>query len=113
MICTRKLVRSAIHISYKDFIEVGAEVIGVSSNDKKSHEGFAEKNQLSFKLLSDEDGQLRKLYGVRSTLGVVAGRRTFVIDKGGTVRMVFDSQMDAQKHVDKALKVLSDLKRPG
>lgn len=111
MICTKEAC--SFRDSYKDFVEAGAEVIGVSSNDKKSHEGFAGKNELPFKLLSDEHGQLRKLYGVPSTLGVVAGRRTFVIDTDGTVRMVFDSQMDAQKHVDKALKVLSDLKRPG
>jgi peroxiredoxin len=54
--------------------------------------------------------KLRKLYGVPSTLGVLAGRRTFVIDKSGIVRMVFDSQTRAQKHVDKALKVLASLK---
>ena len=95
--------------SYKAFTDAGAEVLGVSSDDQKSHEGFAEKQHLPFKLLSDPGAAVRKLYGVPSTIGVIPGRVTFVIDQGGIVRMTFNSQTDAEKHVTEALRVLKDL----
>jgi peroxiredoxin Q/BCP len=46
---------------------------------------------------------------VPSTLGLLPGRVTFVIDAGGTVRHVFNSQLDATRHVREALGALADL----
>ena len=43
------------------------------------------------------------------TLGLLPGRVTYVIDKNGTVRHVFNSQFNPKKHVDKALTVLKEL----
>jgi peroxiredoxin Q/BCP len=95
--------------SFTAFTDAGAEVFGVSSDSEKSHVGFAEKQHLPFKLLSDPGAKVRKLYGVPSTIGLIPGRVTFVIDKGGIVRLVFNSQLDAEKHVTEALKVIKDL----
>ena len=91
---------------YQDFQDAGAEVIGVSSDSSESHEKFATKYRLPFVLLSDRGGAVRKLYGVPSTLGVLPGRVTYVIDREGTVRHVFNSQFQAAQHVDAALKAL-------
>ena len=91
---------------YQDFQDAGAEVIGVSSDSSESHEKFATKYRLPFVLLSDRGGAVRKLYGVPSTLGVLPGRVTYVIDREGTVRHVFNSQFQAAQHVDEALKAL-------
>ena len=50
--------------AYEDFIQAGAEVIGVSSDGKDSHEAFAARYRLPFTLVSDAQGELRKRYGV-------------------------------------------------
>ena len=47
------------------------------------------------------------------TLGLVPGRVTYLIDKGGVVRHVFNSQFRPAKHIDEALGVLRSLRRPG
>lgn len=94
--------------SYEVFMELGAEVLGVSSDSVKSHRKFAETHLLPFKLLSDEGGRVRRLYGASGSLGM-AGRVTFIIDREGVVRHVFSSQLRVNKHIDEALEVLKKL----
>ncbi|HVN83623.1 MAG TPA: peroxiredoxin [Candidatus Binatia bacterium] len=96
--------------SYESFKDAGAEVIGVSSDSESSHEKFASKYKLPFTLLADKGGSVRKQYGVPATLGLLPGRVTFVIDRGGVVRHVFNSQLQATRHVEEALNVLKRLK---
>ncbi len=96
----------AFRDSYEVFKEVGAEVIGVSSDSTGSHQGFAAKYQLPFILLSDTGGKLRKQYGVPTNLGFIPGRVTYVIDKEGVIRHIFNSQLGATRHVDEAIKIL-------
>ncbi|MBO0777553.1 MAG: peroxiredoxin [Ktedonobacteraceae bacterium] len=79
--------------SYEVFKEARAEVISVSSDSAESHQQFASQHRLPFILLSDRDGATRKLYGVPTTLGLLPGRVTYVIDKGGIVRHIFSSQL--------------------
>lgn len=100
----------AFRDSYEDFRDAGAEVIGISSDSEESHQKFAARNHLSFILLSDRGGTVRKRYGVPSTLGLLPGRVTYVIDKQGVVRHIFSSQFAPQKHVAEALKVLQTLR---
>jgi len=95
--------------SYEAFKEAGAEVIGVSSDSEASHGKFATKYKLPFTLVSDADGAVRKRYGVPATLGLLPGRVTFVIDRDGVVRHVFNSQLQATRHVEEALQTLKRL----
>ena len=95
--------------SYEEFKNLGAEVIGISSDDQKSHGSFAAEHKLPFILLSDPGGSVRKYYGVRKTFGLIPGRVSFVIDKNGIVRHVFSSQSRATAHVGEALAVLKSL----
>ena len=95
--------------SYEEFKNLGAEVIGISNDNQKSHEAFASEHKLPFILLSDPDGSARKSYGVKKTFGLVPGRVSFVIDKNGIVRHVFSSQSRATAHVSEALAVLKSL----
>jgi peroxiredoxin Q/BCP len=92
------------------FVAAGAQVVGISSDSSESHEHFANKHRLPMKLLSDIGGEVRALYGVRATLGILPGRATFVIDPMGIVRSVFESQLRFQEHADKALEVVRDLR---
>jgi len=91
---------------YQDFQDAGAAVLGVSSDSSESHRKFAERHRLPFTLLADRGGKVRKLYGVPATLGLLPGRVSFVIDGQGVVRHVFNSQLDATRHVKEALDVL-------
>jgi peroxiredoxin Q/BCP len=85
--------------------------VGISSDSLPSHDRFAAKHKLPMTLLSDVDGRVRKLFGVKSTLGLMPGRATFVIDRQGVVRHVFVSQLRAGRHVDEALTVIERLAR--
>ena len=95
--------------SYESFKELGAEVIGISSDGQDSHRDFAQRHGLPFVLLSDRDVSVRKAYGVKKTLGLFPGRVSFVIDKKGVVRHIFSSQARATAHVGEALNVLKSL----
>lgn len=94
---------------YAVFSDAGAEVIGISSDDVGDHKAFAEKYRLPFVLLADVGGKVRASYGVRKTLGLIDGRVTFIIDRGGVVRHVFSSQLRPKKHVDEALQIVRGL----
>jgi peroxiredoxin Q/BCP len=99
----------AFRDSYEAFTDLGADVIGVSSDSVERHVAFAGKNKLPFTLLSDVGGKVRKLYGVPSTLVVLPGRVTYVIDRSGTVRHTFNSMMNFGGHVTEALEAVRRL----
>jgi thioredoxin-dependent peroxiredoxin len=96
----------AFRDSYPRFAELGAEVVGISSDSVDSHKGFASECGLPFKILSDADGKVRRKYGVSSTMGLIPGRVTYVVDRRGIVRYVFSSQLQATRHVKEALEAL-------
>ena len=94
---------------YEDFRDLGAEVIGISSDSSSSHEKFAKKYRLPFRLLSDNDKKIRTLFGVKSNLfGLLPGRVTYVVDSNGIIRLVFDSVV-ATNHTPKALKMVQKI----
>jgi thioredoxin-dependent peroxiredoxin len=99
----------AFRDSYDTFQEAGASVVGISSDSVASHRGFAEHHGLPFLLLSDEKGAVRKSFGVPSTLGLLPGRMTFVLDRQGVIQHTFNSQIQATRHVKEALEVVRRL----
>jgi peroxiredoxin Q/BCP len=105
--CTREAC--AFRDSYDIFTELGAEVLGVSGQSVQSHKSFATHHGLPFLLLSDENNQVRALYGVPASMGIIPGRVTYIIDKQGVVRHVFNSQYQPVKHVEEAKQVLEKL----
>jgi peroxiredoxin Q/BCP len=103
--CTREACSFRDH--YEAFLDAGAEVIGISGQSVESHKNFAKKHNLKYHLLSDEGNQVRKLFGVPADLfGLFPGRVTYVADKTGKIIYIFNSQMQVEKHVEEALKVL-------
>ncbi|MDP3275878.1 MAG: peroxiredoxin [Deltaproteobacteria bacterium] len=76
--------------SAADFAAAGADVAGVSTDNTSSHSAFAAGHQLGFALVSDPDATLAAAFGVRVRMGF-AQRVTFVIDRSGHVRRVFES----------------------
>lgn len=92
--------------NFEAFTDIGAKVIGISSDSVESHKAFAQKHNLPFTLLADTDGVVRKQFGVGKTLGILPGRVTYVVDPDGIVRKVFSSQFKPKKHIDEALAVI-------
>jgi len=94
---------------YEDFKDLGAEVVGISSDSIVSHEKFSQKYRLPFILLSDDDKKLRNLFGVKPSLfGLIPGRVTYVVDKKGIIRLVFDSLV-ATNHIPRALETVQKM----
>ena len=92
--------------SYEDFKDLGAEVIGISSDSIGSHKRFAERHRLPFILLADTKKKVQRLFKLPKLLfGLYTKRITFVIDKEGKVVYVHDSLL-ATSHIKKALKAL-------
>ena len=110
---TRGCTREACEFrdQYDVFTSLGAEVLGVSSDTLESHKSFATHYGLPFLLLSDKKGEVRKLYGVPSSMGIIPGRVTYIIDKKGVVRHIFNSQFQPEKHIEEALKILRELEK--
>ncbi len=97
--------------SYQDFQAAGAEVIGISGDSVASHTSFAAHHRLPFVLLSDPERKGREAFGVKKKLGLIDNRVTFVFDKAGVVRHVFESQIRFGKHVTEALDTVKRLER--
>ena len=94
---------------YEDFLDLGAEVIGISSDGLASHQKFTAQYQLPFLLLSDTEKKIRKLFGVPTAFfGLLPGRVTYVIDAKGVVQMVFNSMLAGQ-HIPKALEAIKKI----
>jgi thioredoxin-dependent peroxiredoxin len=91
---------------YRAFVDADVQVAGVSSDDGASHDAFAGKHNLPFRLLSDPDESARRAFGIPKTLGLFPGRATFVIDADGTILHAFNSQFAPAKHVREALTIL-------
>ena len=109
LICTKEAC--AFRDSYTDFTDLNCCVIGISSDSVESHKSFANNHKLPFILLSDDKSAIRKKYAIPNTAMVLPGRVTFVIDKQGIVRLIFNSQLDSDKHMSEALKVVKDLSK--
>jgi len=94
---------------YEDFKDLGAEVIGISSDSVQSHQKFAKQYHLPFILLSDNDKKLRNLFGVKPSLfGLIPGRVTYVVDRNGIIQLIFDSVV-ATNHIPRALEKIKKI----
>jgi len=97
--------------NYQQLADLGAEVLGVSGQSVESHVAFASHYGLPFILLADVGNTVRGLYGVPQSMGILPGRVTYIIDKKGVVRHIFNSQTQAQRHVEEAKKTLQMLEQ--
>jgi peroxiredoxin Q/BCP len=107
LICTKEAC--AFRDSYEDFVRAGAVVIGISHDSEASHRNFADQQRLPFQLIADPDGSIRTQFGVPKTFWLLPGRVTYVIDRQGIIRHIFNSQFSADRHVSEALKIVRTL----
>ncbi|MGQ9454941.1 MAG: thioredoxin-dependent thiol peroxidase [Armatimonadota bacterium] len=98
----------------KEFEEVGAVILGVSTDSLESHRKFAEKHSLLFPLLSDETKEVSTTYGVfkeknmygKKVFGIE--RTTFLIDENGVIRRIWP-KVQVEGHVDEVLNFIKTL----
>ncbi len=82
--------------NYQSLLQNGFEVLGVSTDDEKSHQKFITKYNLPFPLIADTDKSIVEAYGVwveknmygKKYMGIA--RKTFIIDKNGQIRKIID-----------------------
>ncbi|WP_183577718.1 thioredoxin-dependent thiol peroxidase [Mucilaginibacter sp. X5P1] len=95
--------------NYQSLLSKGFQVIGVSTDDEKSHKKFETKYSLPFPLIADEDKSIVEAYGVwaeknmygKKYMGTV--RTTFIINGEGVISHVIskvDTQNSSQQVLD-------------
>ena len=98
-----------------DFEKNNTVILGVSKDSIKSHNKFAEKECLSFLLLSDETGKVCNEYGVwveknmygKKYMGIT--RTTFFIDECGNIVKIW-SNINVAGHASTVLRFVIDNK---
>ncbi|MDF9796692.1 peroxiredoxin Q/BCP [Catalinimonas alkaloidigena] len=95
--------------NYSNLQKAGYEVIGVSKDGVKSHQKFAEKQELPFTLIADEDTNINQAYGVwkeKSMYGkkyMGTARTTFLIDEDGKIEDIIE-KVKTKEHTAQILK---------
>ena len=82
-VCTAQMCSVRDH--WSEYQATGAEVVGISTDTVESHKGFAEKNELPLRLLSDPDRKVSEMYDMKSWLPGRSARGVVVIDKNGKI----------------------------
>jgi peroxiredoxin Q/BCP len=110
--CTLEVTDFSDH--EEEFRRQGYVVLGVNRDDCMRHAEFRDRHGISIRLLSDEDGEICRQYGVLQTKesdGVAHSciqRSTFVIDRQGVVRIALYG-VNARGHVLELLRAIKEL----
>lgn len=98
----------------KHFQKFGAQVLGISPDDTKSHQKFCNKDGITFPLLADTEMTLLKKLGVwveksmygKKYMGV--DRSTWIIDRDGKIVKEWH-KVSVAGHVQEVLEALQGL----
>lgn len=92
-----------------EFAALGAQRVGISADSVDKLRLFSEMHGFDFPLLSDPEGGVARLFGVRRRLGPLPVKRwTFVIGTDASVLEVVKSETRMDLHADRALAVLRE-----
>lgn len=99
--------------SEKELKKLGIEVLGISIDAVKRLAKFADRDNLNFTLLADEDHAVADKYGVwglkkfmgREYMGIK--RMTFIIDKDGKLKHIMET-VKTKTHHDDVLDYIKD-----
>ena len=95
--------------NYKVLQKQGYEVLGVSTDNEKSHQKFILKEKLPFRLLADVDKKMHEAYGTwveKSMYGrkyMGTARKTFIINEKGLIEEIIE-KVDTKNHIEQILK---------
>jgi peroxiredoxin Q/BCP len=95
--------------NHKSLLKAGYQVLGISTDDEKSHKKFIAKEKLPFSLLADVDKAVHEQYGTwieKSMYGrkyMGTARVTFVINEKGVIEEIIE-KVDTKNHTSQILK---------
>lgn len=104
--CTKQAC--GIRDSFSKFIENEIVVLGISVDSKESIKDFINDNRLNFPLLSDENKEVSKAYGVLNNIGLDS-RITFIVNKQGIIANIL-RDVDVETHADDVFDIAVKLK---
>jgi len=82
-VCTKQMC--SMRDRWADYQATGAEVVGISVGSVDQHQRFVEHYGLPQRLLADEQGEVARLYNVKSILGG-SQRAVILIDGQGVIK---------------------------
>ena len=94
--------------NYRSMVSQGYEVLGVSTDNERSHKRFIEKEKLPFRLLADTEKTVHEAYGTwieKSMYGkkyMGTARVTFLINEKGIIDDIIE-KVDTKNHVQQIL----------
>ncbi len=98
--------------NYQSLAQQGYQVIGVSTDDEKSHKKFESKHNLPFPLIADTDKSIVESYGVwveknmYGKLYMGTARTTFLIDRNGVIQKIIE-KVDTKNSSKQVLDLLA------
>jgi thioredoxin-dependent peroxiredoxin len=104
--CTREAC--AFRDDLQAFRDLGAVILGVSSQDEASHVAFRERYRLPFDLLADPERSIASAFRAVAFHGL-AKRVTYVIGPDGRILAAY-RRLDPKSHSGEALRVLSGVR---
>ena len=96
--------------NYTLLLNNGFTIIGISTDDVKSHKKFESKHSLPFTLIADTDNRISEKYGVwdwKKFMGkkyIGMHRTTFLIDENGKIKKIIEKP-DTKNHAEQILTV--------
>jgi len=108
--CTKEAC--ALRDDNEKFANLNTKVVGISTDNSKSHLGFSEKQSLPFTLLADPQGKASAAYGALFKLGPVkfCKRHSFIIDPTGKIAKIYRSVLPSL-HSQELLQELHNLQK--
>ena len=108
--CKRETAR--FRDAYPELSALGAEVLGISVDDHETQCDFAAEMKVKFPMIGDQDGTISRLYDCfRPWLPPLRKRITYLVDRDGIIRGVFQHEFQISKHLDDVLHMLEKLVR--
>jgi peroxiredoxin Q/BCP len=107
--CTKEVC--SFRDSYSELKNIGAEIIGISSDSITNHQKFAKNFYVNYNLLSDYKKKVRKLFGVpKSFFGLLPGRVTYIFDPNRKLLKIINLQFDINSHTTISKKIIKEYK---
>jgi len=107
--CTKEVC--SFRDSYSELKNIGAEIIGISSDSITNHQKFAKNFYINYNLLSDYKKKVRKLFGVpKSFFGLLPGRVTYIFDPNRKLLKIINLQFDINSHITISKKIIKEYK---
>lgn len=107
---TRGCTREACEFrdEFSAFSEMDIRILGISRDSIPTHEKFKKKYELPFELISDPDAGVIKQYDALMPVIGLTARVTYLINKEGMIESVYDSLLNAKKHISQMIRNLKD-----